>query len=115
MTALDELDLSLRLSQRVEEQRLADAQRRLLHLGLINGGLMPPDGNGKRKKPATPRLGPPVCIVFEGWDASGKGGAIKRLVTRLDPRHVRVAQFAAPTFDEKRHHFLWRFFPSLPG
>ena len=61
------------------------------------------------------RLGPPICIVFEGWDASGKGGAIKRLTGRLDPRHVRVAQFAAPTPDEKRHHFLARFYPSLPG
>jgi polyphosphate kinase 2 (PPK2 family) len=36
-------------------------------------------------------------------------------VTSLDPRHVRVAQFAAPTYDEKRHHFLWRFGPALPG
>ena len=53
--------------------------------------------------------------MFEGWDASGKGGAIRRLVAPLDLRHVRVAQFAAPTPDEKRHHFLWRFFPKLPG
>jgi polyphosphate kinase 2 (PPK2 family) len=53
--------------------------------------------------------------VFEGWDASGKGGAIKRLVAPLDPRHVRVAQFAAPTERERRHHFLWRFWPALPG
>ena len=54
-------------------------------------------------------------MVFEGWDASGKGGAIKRLVGRLDPRHVRVAQFSAPSFDEKRHHFLLRFSSALPG
>jgi CBS domain-containing protein len=60
-------------------------------------------------------LGPPVCVVFEGWDASGKGGAIKRLVGRLGPRHVRVAQFAAPTRDEKRHHFLARFYAQLPS
>jgi AMP-polyphosphate phosphotransferase len=53
--------------------------------------------------------------MFEGWDASGKGGAIKRLVSPLDPRHVRVVGFAAPTPDEKRHHFLWRFWPALPG
>jgi polyphosphate kinase 2 (PPK2 family) len=53
--------------------------------------------------------------VFEGWDASGKGGTIKRLVEPLDPRHVRVAQLAAPTPREKRHHFLWRFWPILPG
>ena len=54
-------------------------------------------------------------MVFEGWDASGKGGCIRRLVAPLDPRHVRVASFAAPTYDEKRHHFLWRFWPQLPG
>ena len=53
--------------------------------------------------------------MLEGWDASGKGGAIKRLVSSLDPRHVRVKQFAAPTHDEKRHHWLWRFWPALPG
>jgi polyphosphate kinase 2 (PPK2 family) len=56
-----------------------------------------------------------VCVLLEGWDASGKGGAIKRLVAPLDPRHVRVAQFSAPTPDEKRHHFMWRFWPMLPG
>ena len=61
------------------------------------------------------RLGPPVCVVFEGWDASGKGGSIKRLVGHLDPRHVRVVQFGPPTADEKRHHFLARFWPALPG
>ena len=60
-------------------------------------------------------MGPPVCIVFEGWDASGKGGDHPRLVARLDPRHVRVAQFGAPTPDELRHHFMWRFLPALPG
>jgi polyphosphate kinase 2 (PPK2 family) len=60
-------------------------------------------------------LGPPVCVVFEGWDASGKGGALKRLVAPLDPRHVRVATYAAPTRDEHRHHFLHRFWPALPG
>ena len=61
------------------------------------------------------RLGPPLCVVLEGWDASGKGGAIKRLVAKLDPRHVRVKQYAAPTPDELRHHWLWRFWPALPG
>jgi polyphosphate kinase 2 (PPK2 family) len=60
-------------------------------------------------------IGPPVCLLFEGWDAAGKGGAIRRLVQPLDLRHVRVAQFSAPTPDEKRHHFLWRFTPALPG
>jgi hypothetical protein len=96
--------ICLRLSRDEDEARLAAAERRLLHLRLVLGGLT---GDGT--------LGPPVCVVFEGWDAPGKGGAIKRLVGRLDPRHVRVAQFAAPTRDEKRHHFLARFYAQLPG
>ena len=101
---LEDADLSLRLSKDEEAKRLGRAQRRLLHLRLINGGQLN-KGN----------LGPPVCIVFEGWDAAGKGGAIKRLVEPLDPRHVHIAPFAAPTPDELRHHFLWRFWPPLPG
>ena len=104
MGRLDAVDLSLKLSKEEEAERLETAQRRLLELRLHMAGLT---NEG--------RLGPPLCVVFEGWDASGKGGAIKRLVASLDPRHVRVAQFAAPTYDEKRHHFLWRFGPALPG
>jgi len=104
MGALDELDLSLKLSKEEEAKRLRIAWTRLTQLRLTLGGLI---GSGE--------LGPPVCVAFEGSDASGKGGAIKRLVAPLDPRHVRVVQFAAPTHDEKRHHFLRRFWPSLPG
>jgi polyphosphate kinase 2 (PPK2 family) len=104
MSRLDDLDLSLRLSRDEETTRLATAQRRLLELRLATGGPNVPSPSS-----------PPVCVVFEGWDAAGKGGCIKRLVSPLDPRHVRVSQFAAPTFDEKRHHFLWRFWPDLPG
>jgi polyphosphate kinase 2 (PPK2 family) len=92
------------LSKKKAVARLEEAQQRLLRLRLILGGQI------EEKK-----IGPPLCVVFEGWDASGKGGAIKRLVAPLDPRHVRVSQFAAPTYDEKRHHFLWRFWPKLPG
>ena len=103
MGRLDELDLSLKLSRSEEERALAQAQDRLIELRLALGGLI----GG--------RIGPPACIVIEGWDASGKGGVIKRLVAKMDPRHVRVAQFAEPTPDEKRHHFLWRFWPKLPG
>jgi AMP-polyphosphate phosphotransferase len=104
MGRLDDVDLSLQLSKEESEKRLAKLQERLLALRLELGGLL---GDG--------RLGPPVCVLFEGWDASGKGGAIKRLVAPLDPRHVRVASFAAPTPTEKRHHFMWRFWPALPG
>jgi polyphosphate kinase 2 (PPK2 family) len=103
MGRLDEVDLTLALSRKDEAKRLAEQQERLLRLRLALGGQI----GGK--------IGPPLCVVFEGWDASGKGGAIKRLVDHLDPRHVRVSQFAAPTYDEKRHHFLWRFWPVLPG
>ena len=108
---LASLDLSLRLSREEEARRLELASRRLLQLRLVLGGHLAADGalDGER------RLGPPLCIVFEGWDAAGKGGVIRRLVTPLDPRHVSVAQFAAPTSREKRHHFLWRFWPVLPG
>jgi len=102
---LDELDLSQKLGRKAEAKRLKAAQRRLLQLRLQLGGLAGEE----------PQIGPALCFVFEGWDASGKGGAIKRLVGGLDPRHVRVAQFAAPTPDEKRHHFLHRFGPALPG
>jgi polyphosphate kinase 2 (PPK2 family) len=103
---LGDVDLTLKLGKEEAETRLAAAQRRLLTLRLQLAGLLGADGG---------RLGPPLCVVFEGWDASGKGGAIKRLVAPLDPRHVRVVQFAAPTEAEKRHHFLWRFWPALPG
>jgi polyphosphate kinase 2 (PPK2 family) len=102
---LDDLDLRLRLSRAEEAERLAAAQTRLTWLRLSLGGQV---GSALR-------LGPPLCVVFEGGDASGKGGAIKRLVAPLDPRHVRVASFAAPTPTEKRHHFMWRFWPALPG
>jgi polyphosphate kinase 2 (PPK2 family) len=104
MARLEDADLSLKLKGDEYEQRLVQAQERLLQLRLDLAGL-----TGEQ------RLGPPLCLVFEGWDASGKGGAIKRLLQELDVRHVRVKTFAAPTHDEKRHHFLWRFWPALPG
>jgi polyphosphate kinase 2 (PPK2 family) len=104
MGALDELDLTKKLSREQEATSLERGWRRLTQLRLTLGGLI-----------GDHELGPPVCVIFEGADASGKGGAIRRLVAELDPRHVRVVQFAAPTHDEKRHHFLWRFWPSLPG
>jgi polyphosphate kinase 2 (PPK2 family) len=103
MPSLADVDPTERAPKQEALERLEAAQQRLVRLRLTLGGQLGGD------------LGPPLCVVFEGWDASGKGGAIKRLVDQLDPRHVRVAQFAAPSFDEKRHHFLWRFWPILPG
>jgi AMP-polyphosphate phosphotransferase len=103
---LDQLDLSRSLSKEKYEPRLEAAQQRLATLRLALGGKLPGYEG---------RLGPALAVVFEGWDASGKGGALKRLVESLDPRHVHVAQYGAPTEREKRHHFLWRFWPALPG
>jgi AMP-polyphosphate phosphotransferase len=103
------------LTKAAAETRLLQAQNRLLALRLVCGGLMDPAGRPRAEWPDPVPLGPGVLCVFEGWDASGKGGAIKRLTAPLDPRHVRVATYAAPTYDEKRHHFLQRFFPAMPG
>jgi polyphosphate kinase 2 (PPK2 family) len=104
VASLRDADLRLKLSASESQERIERTQDRLLALRLQLGGLL------DSKEP-----GPPLCVLFEGWDASGKGGSIRRLVSRLDPRHVRVTQFGAPTPDERRHHFLHRFSPALPG
>ena len=80
MGRLDDVDLSLKLKRRSTRSGSRRAQQRLLQLRLLCAGLT---GDGE--------LGPPVACVFEGWDACGKGGAIKRLLAELDSRHVRVA------------------------
>lgn len=54
-------------------------------------------------------------IVFEGWDAAGKGGAIKRLTAEWDPRAFQVWPISAPTAAEKAHNYLWRFWKRLPS
>ncbi|MET0270018.1 MAG: polyphosphate kinase [Sphingomonas sp.] len=56
-----------------------------------------------------------AIILFEGWDAAGKGGIIKRLTAEWDPRSYAVWPIAAPTDEERGHHFLWRFWKRLPG
>jgi polyphosphate kinase 2 (PPK2 family) len=104
MGRLDDLDLTQKLSRKDQDRLLEVHGQRLAQLRLVLAGLTGAGG-----------LGPPLCVLFEGWDAGGKGGAIKRLVAPLDARHVRVQQFAAPTPDEKRHHYLHRFVPALPG
>ena len=55
-----------------------------------------------------------TLIIFEGWDAAGKGGAIKRLTAFWDPRYYQVFPISAPTIEEKERHFLWRFWQKLP-
>jgi len=55
-----------------------------------------------------------LIVLFEGPDAAGKGGAIKRLVERLDPRQLRVYSIVKPTAEEYRRHYMWRFWEKLP-
>ncbi len=55
-----------------------------------------------------------AVVVFEGWDAAGKGGAIKRLTALMDPRGYKVWPIAAPRDAEKRNHYLWRFWYRMP-
>lgn len=56
----------------------------------------------------------PIVIVYEGWDAAGKGGNIRRLTERLDPRFFQVYAISKPTPDELARHYLWRFWTKLP-
>ena len=97
-------DAYLTLGKREYNERLAAAQQRFLELRLQLGGQTT---NGK--------IGPGLLVVMEGSDAGGKGGAIKRLVQLLDPRHYSVYSYAAPSSRELRHHFLWRFWSKVPG
>ncbi len=55
-----------------------------------------------------------VVFVFEGQDAAGKGGAIRRLTSAVDARNYRIIPVAKPTDEEKKHHYLWRFWRQLP-
>ena len=104
MGRLDEIDLSAKLPTDEYEKRLAAAQERFLELRLRLGGQI---GDGE--------IGPGLLVVMEGSDAGGKGGAIKRIVEQLDPRHYSVYSYAKPSSREKRHHFLWRFWTKVPG
>jgi len=55
-----------------------------------------------------------VILVFEGPDAAGKGGVIKRVTEKLDPRFVKVYSVVKPTSEEYKHHYMWRFWNKLP-
>ncbi|MDB6168664.1 MAG: tmk 2 [Verrucomicrobia bacterium] len=56
-----------------------------------------------------------IVFAFEGWDAAGKGGAIRRLTSAVDPRDYRVVPVAKPTDEEKHAHYLWRFWRDIPA
>ena len=94
---LSGVDLSRSLSREAYKERLDKLQKRLefLHSEIY-------------------RLRIPVVIGFEGWDAAGKGGAIRRLTSHLDPRGYKVIPTAAPSDVEKTHHYLWRFWNQMP-
>ncbi len=95
--SLADCDLSATIDPDKYKKKLAQLQRRLSEL----------HNQIYRKKI-------PVVICFEGWDAAGKGGNIRRLAYPLDPRGFDVIPIASPTPGEKARHFLWRFWTKLP-
>lgn len=95
--SLGEVDLSPTMENKLYKEKLKKLQRRLFEL---------------HNEIYLHRR--PLIIVFEGWDAAGKGGAIKRLVGGLDPRGYEVIPISAPNEEERNKHYLWRFWSSLP-
>ena len=71
-------------------------------------------GRLNRAVRAVLEAGRSIVFVFEGWDAAGKGGAIRRLTSALDPRDYRVISVGKPTDEEKHAHYLWRFWLQIP-
>ncbi len=96
-SVLDSLDLTLKLEKKDYQQQLAHYQGKLNKLSREAH---------ERKRSCT--------LVFEGWDAGGKGGAIRRITHAVDARMYHVIPIAAPTDEENRHHYLWRFWRHLP-
>lgn len=94
---LDALDLSLKLNKTGYKKQLEKYQGTLNELS--RHAL-----EAKRSS----------ILVFEGWDAAGKGGAIRRLTESMDARHYQVIPIAAPTDEERAHHYLWRFWRHIP-
>lgn len=97
VTILDRVDLTPSLGPEEYEEQLERAQRELSSLAW----------QARRKHIA-------VVAVFEGWDASGKGGAIRRVTQAIDARLYRVVSVGPPTQEERAHHYLWRFWRDLP-
>lgn len=94
---LSHTDLSLSLGKAEYLERLKKAQSQLLRLQQL----------ALHTQQST-------IIVFEGWDAAGKGGAIRRLVRPLDARQYKLIPVAAPNDEERARHYLWRFWQHLP-
>jgi polyphosphate kinase 2 (PPK2 family) len=104
VSRVEDIDLSKSMSKDESDARVVVAQHRLTQLRLFSAGLL-----------ESKVVGPGLVVLFEGFDAAGKGGAIRRLSASFDPRHVRVVPIGPPTEEELRHHFLWRFQETLPG
>lgn len=96
-TVLDKVDLSLSLGKKAYAKELPKLQAELNRL------------TWKAYKRQMSSL-----LVFEGWDAAGKGSAIRRVTEAVDARLFRVVPVAAPTEEERAHHYLWRFWRQLP-
>jgi polyphosphate kinase 2 (PPK2 family) len=94
---LSTVDLSRTVTDEEYDKKLKKYQKRLRDLEM---------------KIYTEKL--PVIVVFEGWDAAGKGGNIKRLTQNLDPRIYDVIPVFEPNDEEKSHHYLWRFWRRIP-
>ncbi len=94
---LDKVDLTKRLDDKSYGRELEEYQSRLGRLAW----------EAHRKEIA-------LVLVFEGWDAAGKGSAIRRVTQAVDPRLLRVVPVAAPTDEERAHHYLWRFWRQIP-
>ena len=94
---LEKLDMNRKLSEKQYDEQISAVQVRLRELEF---------------KVFKQQI--PVLCMFEGWDAAGKGGAIKRVTEMLDPRGYTVSAYAAPRGEEKSHHYLWRFWRNLP-
>lgn len=97
ITVLDRVDLSKKLAKDDYEKKLHRWWGRLAEL------------SEKAHK-----TGMSSVFVFEGWDAAGKGGAIRRLTRAMDAAHYRVIRIAAPSDEELAHHYLWRFWRNVP-
>lgn len=76
--------------------------------------LLKQQGELNRLQRRASQKGVSTILVFEGWDAAGKGGAIRRVTAALDAREYQVIPIAAPTDEERAHHYLWRFWRQLP-
>ncbi len=90
-----------------EEDKALGKRAYTEHLGKFQGQLNRLARKARERKTS-------CILVFEGWDAAGKGGAIRRITHALDARQFRVIPIAAPTDEERAHHYLWRFWRHLP-